>query len=254
MAQMPTAAGDKQAKADVRYSPGHQTGDHCGICQHFEAPDRCEVVSESGPPTPGRIDPGYWCTQFKGRPLLSGGTTGQPLSNPILAAAYQKIESQLTPQNRQTVDKIEIAGMHAALQNGPSGILASLHKSPDPVRDAAKGAVSLVLILRHDTEKAGRGTMPVNSMASGAALLMMRALDFVSRMGMAKIDNAALERATHIFANTMFAAFHITPRMLQTATANVHAITQNPQAVHALNVQAGVVPHPNARRVPPEAT
>lgn len=164
------------------------------------------------------------------------------MSSPILEAAEQKLEAGLDPANRQNYMKIVVAGMAAGLARGPDGILARLRKSPDPVKGAARGAVALVLILRRDA----KGVMPLKAMIPAALTLMLRALDFVNRTGIAKVGVPELVRATHIFANDMFGAFNITTPMLQQAAARVHAITQDPVAMQAVNLKAGIVQHPNA--------
>lgn len=163
----------------------------------------------------------------------------QEIHNPVLAAAEQKVESQVLPANRQNYMKIVVAGMHVGLDKGPDGILASLRNSQDPVRDAARGAVALVMILRHQTQASGRGVMPAKAMVPAAMTLMLRALDFVDQLGLVKIDNDQLVRATHVFTNAMLAAFRITPPMLQHATEQVHSLMQNPQAMQAIQRQAG---------------
>jgi hypothetical protein len=181
-------------------------------------------------------------------PAAGAAQTTNQMSSPILEAAEQKIEEQLAQddQNKQNYQKIVVAGMAAALSRGPDGILASLRKSPDPVRDAAKGAVSLVLILRRNA----RGVMPLKAMVPAAMTLMLRALDFVNRTG-TKIGTPELVRATHIFTNEVFAAFHITPAMLAHASTQVHALTQDPVAMAAINQKAGITQHPNAANPTP---
>lgn len=57
---------DKVTKASVNYSRG-MGNTRCRNCVHFEKPNACELVSSDGPPTPGRIDPEYWCERFKMR-------------------------------------------------------------------------------------------------------------------------------------------------------------------------------------------
>lgn len=170
-----------------------------------------------------------------------------PMSDPVLQASEDKIEAGLADSNRPSYQKIVVAGMAAGLARGPDGILASLLKSPDPVRDAARGAVALVLILRRDAH----GVMPLKAMIPAAMTLMLRALDFVNRTGKVKVGTAELVRATHIFTNEMFGKFGITPPMLQSAVQRVHQITQDPNAVAALNLKAGVTQHPNAANPTP---
>jgi hypothetical protein len=92
------------------------------------------------------------------------------LSNPLLQQTEDRIEGNLAPENRQSYMKIVVAGMHIGLDKGPQSILASLAKSPDPIADAAKGAVSLVLILR----KQAQGVMPLIAMVPAAMTLLLK--------------------------------------------------------------------------------
>lgn len=167
------------------------------------------------------------------------------LSNKLLADAEQKVESGLEPETRANHDKIVVSGMHAALAKGPDGILASLKDSADPISDAAKGAVSLVLILR----KQAHGVMPLKAMVPAAMTLMLRALDFADRAGIAKVGQPELVRATKIFTDMMFARMGITKEGLARAAEKVHAITQSPESMQKVNEKAGIVAHPGAAPV-----
>lgn len=178
-------------------------------------------------------------------PLLNGTKDDAPeaaLSDSVLQAAQDKIESQLDETTRANVDKIVVAGMHAALDKGPGGILASLKQSADPVSDAAKGAVALVLILRHQA----KGVMPLKAMVPAASILMIKALDFADRSGIAKIGTPELVRATHILTDAIFKAAGITKSGLASAAEKVHALTNDPAAMSAINLKAGITKHPQA--------
>lgn len=164
------------------------------------------------------------------------------LNNPLLQQAEDKVESGLTPDNKANYDKIVLAGMHIGLDKGPSGILASLAKSKDPIADAAKGAVSLVIILR----KQAKGVMPMRAAVPAAMTLMLKALDFVDRSKIAPVGQPDLVRATHIFTDTIFARFGITKQGLANAANKVHALTQDPQAMAKINMKAGITRHPDA--------
>lgn len=164
------------------------------------------------------------------------------LSNKILEAAEQKIESQLTPQNRGDYLKIVVAGMHAALAKGPNGILASLHQSKNPISDCAVGAVKICLLMAHTS----RGTMPPKAMVPAGMTLMLKALDFVSKSGIAQVGTPELVQATHIYSNEIFKAFKITPGVLQKAASKVHEITKDPTKLEMLKRRAGMTRDPNA--------
>jgi hypothetical protein len=168
--------------------------------------------------------------------------SGILLNNRILAAAEQKVEIQLTPQNRAHYLKVVNAGMQAALAKGPNGILASLLKSKDPIHDSVVGAINLCLLLR----KQSRDTMPLKAMVPAAMTLMLKALDFAEKNGMVKIGTAELVQASHLFADTMFQRMGVSPQMLKTAASRVHTITQDPAQLEQIKREAGEVKHPLA--------
>jgi hypothetical protein len=167
---------------------------------------------------------------------------GSGLSNPLLRQAEDKVESGLTPENRANYDKIVVAGMHVILDKGPQGLLAGLAQSRDPISDAAKGAISLVLVLR----KQAHGVMPLKAMVPAAMTLMLKALDFIDRSKIAPVGQPDLVRATHVFTDFVFARFGITKAGLTNAAQRVHAITQDPQSMAAINLKAGITRHPMA--------
>ena len=157
------------------------------------------------------------------------------LSNPLLQQAEAKVASGLDPQTDQNVQKIVVAGMAAALGNGPNSILLKLKQSQDPIADAARGAVSLVLILR----KEAHGVMPMKALVHAAMILMIEALGFVDRAGIAKVGQPELVRAAHIFTDFLFARVGITKQGLANAAQRVHALTQDPQAMQAIQAKTG---------------
>jgi hypothetical protein len=169
------------------------------------------------------------------------------LGNPLLQQTENHIESQLTPDNVQNYQKIVVAGMHAALGGGPNSILAQLDKSQDPVADAAKGAVSLIIILRHQA----KGIMPLKAAVPAAMTLMLKALDFIDRSKIMPVGQPELVRATHIFTDTMFARFGISKAGLANAATQIQGIIQDPVAMQKLQMKAGFLKHPMAAEPTP---
>ena len=181
-------------------------------------------------------------TQASGNaPAPTGSPVGE-MSNQLLQQTENKVESGLTPENRANYIKIVVAGMHVGLDKGPQGLLGSLQNSKDPIGDAAKGAVSLVIILRQQA----KGVMPLKAMVPAAMTLMLKALDFVDRSKIAQVGTPELVRATKIFTDTMFARMGISKQGLQNATNKVHQITQDPDAMAKINLKAGFTRHPMA--------
>lgn len=173
------------------------------------------------------------------------------LQNPVLAAAEEKIEGQMTPMTKADYEKIIVAGMKVALQGGPNSILAKLKDSKNPISDCANGAINLCLLLR----KQSRGTMPVKSMVPAAMTLMLHALDFADHAGIAKIGAPELAQAAKILGNAIFQRFKITPAMIHTAATKVHGITQDPAQLAKLKSAVGgsqVSPPPAVRPIQPK--
>ncbi len=168
-----------------------------------------------------------------------------PLDNEILKAAEDKLESQLTPENRADYLKIVVAGMKTALtpkSDGSPPILATLQHSKDPLNDCASGAINLCLLMR----RSSRGTMPLKAMVPAAMTLMLHALDFADKSGIMKIGQPELVKATHIFANLIFKRLGISPQMIHTAAVKTHALTQDPVAMEKMKRASGFVRDPNA--------
>ncbi len=168
------------------------------------------------------------------------------LSNPILQQVETQIEANLAPDVKPDYDKIVVAGGHLALANGGS-MMTQLAKAPDPIAGAAKGAVGLVLIMR----KEAKGVMPEKALVPAAMTLMLKALDFVSRSKIAPVGEPELVRATHIWTDFLFARMGITKQGIANAATKIHGLTQDPAAMHAINLKAGVLAHPMAAKPTP---
>lgn len=164
------------------------------------------------------------------------------LDNKILQATEQKLESSLLPATRDDYMKIVVAGMKVALDGGPNGMLSRLKQSRDPVNDCAAGAINLVLTM----SRQAKGHMPTQALIPAAMTLMLQALDLVDKAGIAKVGTDELVRATHIFTNKIFAAFKITPQMLNRAAGQVHGIMQDPTKMEVINRRIGAVKDPRA--------
>lgn len=146
---------------------------------------------------------------------------------PILIAAEQRVESQLAPDVRESYMKIVVAGMKAGLADGANSMLAGLDKSKDPISDCAKGAIGVVVMLKHQA----KGIMPIKAMVPAGMTLMLKALEFADRTGIVKVGPSELDRAAQIFAEAFLGKYNITPQMMKNAIVNAHKITQDPVAM-----------------------
>ncbi len=169
------------------------------------------------------------------------------LSNKVLEAAEQKVESNLTPEVRANYMKIVVAGMKVALRGGPDSGMAKLRRSPDPIKQCALGAVNLVLMMRLQA----KGVMPMKAMVPAAMTLMLQALDFCDKSGVVKVGTPELVQATHIFTDAIFGRLGISKQMLHNAANGVHAITQDPAKMELIKRKIGIVKDPRASEPTP---
>ncbi len=168
------------------------------------------------------------------------------LRNPMLQQIESQIEANLQPDVKDAYDKIVVAGGHLALANN-GAMLTQLAKAPDPIIGAAKGAVGLVLIMRKDA----RGVMPMKAAVPAAMTLFLKALDFIDRSKIAPVGNAELVRGTHALTDFLFARMGITKAGLANAAQKVHGLTQDPSAMHAIQLKAGLLKHPMSAQPTP---
>jgi hypothetical protein len=181
---------------------------------------------------------------------MSGMINAQPadgkqpssdLNNPLLAQTEARIEANIADQQvKIDYQKIVVAGLHIALANGPNSFMAKLRNSRDPIGDCARSAAHLVLIMRRES----RGDMPIKAMVPAGITLMLHGLDFIDRAKIAKIAEPELDKATTLFTNELFHKMGITTQMIEQLSGRVNQIVQNPVAMHAINVKAGLVRHP----------
>jgi hypothetical protein len=170
-----------------------------------------------------------------------------PLKNNVLKAAEAKLESQIPPKQRDNFLKVVVSGMRVGLQGGDKSILAGLKQSKDPIKDCALGAVNLVTLL----SKQSRGTMPVEAAITGAMALMLQALDFADKAGIAKVGNEELVQATKYFTDFIMERLGISKQMLAHAAQKVTAMTKNPEQMQKIKLAAGVEKAPGAQSPTP---
>lgn len=163
------------------------------------------------------------------------------MSNPMLVQVEQQIQHSLTPQNLQNYQKIVTAGLRIVMKGGKDSQLAKLVHMPDPVNACAVGAVNLVISMR----RMSRGTMPGNAIVPAAMTLMLEGLDFAEKVGVIKVDDAVLTRATKIFTDMIFRVFKIGRGTLNQAADAVHKVIQDPRSGEVLRSKASSMPQLN---------
>ncbi len=167
-----------------------------------------------------------------GKPVLS--------DNSVLKAAEEKIEANLTDEIKPIYSKIVVAGLKAGMEGGETSILAKLKDSEDPVADAGKGAAGLVAILR----KNSRNTMPLHAMIPAGATLMLQALDFLQKAGIADIGTEEITKASKEYTNVIFKVLGVTPQMLVKGNEAVSNLTKDPAVMEQMKRKAGLVKAP----------
>ena len=162
------------------------------------------------------------------------------LDNTVLKATVAKIEQNLQPKLRPAYDKIVVAGLKVAMQDGENGMLSKLVKNKNPAEAAGAGAASLVLIL----SKNSRDTMPQNVMITAGATLMLHALEFLEDSKTITVGKEEIATATKAYTNMIFKNLGITPQMLAKANGQVENATKDPAIMEQMRRKAGLVKAP----------
>jgi len=162
------------------------------------------------------------------------------IDNTVLKATVAKIEQNLQPKLRPAYDKIVVAGLKVAMQDGENGMLSKLVKNKNPAEAAGAGAASLVLIL----SKNSRDTMPQNVMITAGATLMLHALEFLEDSKTITVGKEEIAIATKAYTNMIFKNLGITPQMLAKANGQVENATKDPAIMEQMRRKAGLVKAP----------
>lgn len=163
-------------------------------------------------------------------------------NNRFLQGAEQAVEAKLLPRTKADYQKIVVAGMRASMHGDQNSMLAKLLNSKDPVKDAAAGAISLVMLLLQQSN----GTMPPDAMVPAATTLMLQALDFAEKAKLLKVGPEELARGTKLQSNIWLALGKLTPERLQAMADKTHGIMQDPTQMEAVARAGGVVKDPRA--------
>jgi len=141
--------------------------------------------------------------------------TGLLIRNTLLKQAEDRVEKTVPADQRDNYLKIVVGGMKYAMDKGPEGILASLKDSKDPLSDSVRGAKA-------------QGTMPLSAMVAAAMTLMFHALDFAEKMKLLTITEAELDKATHMFMDTILPLLNVPKAKLDESFSQVHDIMRDP--------------------------
>lgn len=151
-------------------------------------------------------------------------TPTSSFKSPLLAQVEAKLESHLTPTNRQDYMKIVVAGMKTVTSGGPQGLLRKLTASPNPLQTAVNGPINLIGYMG----RSAKGKMPAKAMVPAAMTLMLHALDFLDRTGKLQVTEGVVDQATKMFADGIMKAFNISQAQLQLVAQKAHGVTQDP--------------------------
>jgi len=150
--------------------------------------------------------------------------TGLLIQNTLLKQAEDRVEKTVPPAQRDNYLKIVVAGMKYAMHKGQDGLLASLRDSKDPVSDSVKGAIAIVGVLRGNA----KGTMPLEAMIPATMSLMFHALDFTEKMKLLTVTEAELDKATHMFMDTILPLLNVPKAKLDESMNQVHDFVRDP--------------------------
>lgn len=148
----------------------------------------------------------------------------------LLKQAEDKIEARLTPDIYTSYMKLVIAGMKAAMNGGPNGVMGSIKRSKTPLESVVKGMISLMLMLKDQA----KGQVPVNALVPATMAMVLQGLAFANNVGVLKVGAPEIAQATHLFINTIMPKLGLTQDKVEAVVGQVRNITSDPQKLAAL--------------------
>lgn len=149
---------------------------------------------------------------------------GLLIENTLLKQTEASVEKTVPAAERDNYLKIVVAGMKYAMFKESGSVLASLKNSKDPLSDSVKGAIAVVGALR----QSAKGTMPLKPMVAAAMTLMLHALDFAEKMKLLTVTPDELDRATHMFMDTLLPLLKVSPEVVNASLNQVHTFMRDP--------------------------
>ena len=161
--------------------------------------------------------------------------------NDLLKATEEGIAARLVPEVRRDYQRIVLAGVKAAMNNG-GALLRNLPQSKDPVRDCAIGGVNLTFLML----KEAKGNVPPKAYVPAAYTLVMEALDMAAKMKLIEVTPELIAEATKIATDHIFRLTHLSPQKLNHIAGRVNAITKDPAAMEKIELAIGSKRDPRA--------
>lgn len=131
--------------------------------------------------------------------------------NPLLEKVSQALLAKVAPENRNTVQKIVLAGekvMHSPQTH--QMMTAQLSKPGDPAQNAGEGVAKLMGLLF----KESKGTMQMKTAVPASQLLLFEGLDFMEQTGKIKVSNELIASASKALSGYFLQLFGVTPEKL----------------------------------------
>lgn len=115
---------------------------------------------------------------------------------------------KMPPELQEAYERVVVAGMKVMFSKETHRIMLKEMQRPGPVAERlGRGIAGLMLLL----VKESNSTMPPQVILPAGMELMMQAVDFMRKTGMAKIANKDIGDAMQIFINTIFEKFGVDP-------------------------------------------
>lgn len=158
------------------------------------------------------------------------------MKNELLQQAEAKVEQTVPPDQQSAYQRIVVAGMKVLYSKQThDAIIVGLKDSKEPLVDAAKGAVGLVMTLYRES----KGTMPVKAMIPASMTLLLQALDYLDSTGILAIGKPEIETATRAFMDTLMPQLGMTPDRTKQMLGQFQGVVKDQGKMQAYKQQMG---------------
>ena len=156
------------------------------------------------------------------------GTVDDAAMQPELQKVVDLIEAQV--KNRDPFDRIVKAGKTVIYDPKISEqLLKGIEDSEDLPATIGTGIAGLVLKLRKDS----RGSMPPDEMAQAATVILMEALDSLTKAGLVELSPDLISEATMAMMEPLLVALGVTKEKLATLMRNSQKVMGDPEMMAA---------------------
>lgn len=156
------------------------------------------------------------------------GTMDDVALQPELQKIVDMVESQV--ENQEVFNRILTAGKKVMFDPKLSKkLMEGVADAKDVPHTVGQGIAGIVMTLK----KQSRGTMPEVEMAQAATVMLMEALDALTKVGLFELAPGAVDSATMAMSEALLGSLGVTKERMGALMGNVEGVMKDPEKMKA---------------------